>query len=523
MQKVAFFYILVAFLKRIRDVLKPFGVCVVSRTERPVRPEGAEDRGTGRSGRAVWIAENWLAVGTLGSWAASVGVSLLAGLAQLSEIVMLIAAAVMVATGGLHLRRVRALQRDGRYTQHGDVRRLLSTDRRFATRWIVCGLLVAIFALLAPIAPAVFALLGATVVFFTYVNGFAIGTDIAGAEHKFKIEAKASKGRRLWAGRARRAPRLPGVCWAARVLGHRRRRGEIGLDLTARLSVLACIGLAFVSLALGDVLAPPPPKGPEPPGKPPITPPEGGSGETPDEERDGGQGVSPAPEVKTYAEACPELPDPTVIKHGLGELFRSAGAVAAGCGGVARRFDGIATVWISEGICETELRSLAVSSPGHSAVLVYGSPARFAIETAEAGTLLFVDLRKAGSGEVVAVGTESGVYLFARRTPSIESGNPDASDCTEVGGVARPFAQLRPPVARIWLEYVEDFGWAWPLGEGANGDEIVFLDDDHPDGQLRTSCEDGFCTMTGRGEYRVPDEPAFVTLDDLSPYMPPPS
>jgi hypothetical protein len=520
MQNIDFFYILAAYLKRIRDVSNQLGVFVVSRTEKPPEPGSRENHVPRRSSRLVWLAENWLAAGMLASWLVSIVGSLLAGFAQLSKVTMLVAATLMVLSGGWHLAGVRALQRDRRYTRHPKVRQLLSTDRRFATRWIGCSLLVIVFALLTPVAPIAFELLSAVVVFFTYVNGFAIGTDLAGSESEFKIEAVPSKSRQLWEDRTRRAPRLPGVCWAARVLGHRRRLGEIGLALTVQLSLLACIGLAFVGLALGEVVKSSTDGAPAP-DRQSMRDTGPSSREPPEGEPGGSGGTSPAPKIKTYAEACPELPDPTVIEHGLGELFQRAGAIAAGCGGLVRQFDGITPVWISEGICRTELRSLAVNSPGHLPVLLFGSPARFALETAEAGKLLFVDLKKPGGGEIAAIGTESGTYLFARRTPSITPGDPDAANCAEVGGVARPFARLRPPLGRIWLEYVEDFGWAWPLGEGANGDEVTFLDYDDPSTELRTSCEDGFCTMTGRGEFRVPDEPAFVRLDELVSYIPP--
>jgi len=162
-----------------------------------------------------------------------------------------------------------------------------------------------------------------------------------------------------------------------------------------------------------------------------------------------------------YADLCPRLPDPMAIGHGLGELFRRDGAVEAGCGGRAWNPPGIPSVWVAAGLCSGELRSFAVATGGHASLL-YDEPARFARQMAAAGQLLFAEAAKAGGGEVIAIGTGAGTYFFARSSPSIRPDLADARDCTEVGGVARPFVTVTPAHVQSWLRYLELEGWTWP-------------------------------------------------------------
>jgi hypothetical protein len=213
------------------------------------------------------------------------------------------------------------------------------------------------------------------------------------------------------------------------------------------------------------------------------------------------------------------LPDPLAIGHGLGGLFRRAGAVQAGCGEPASRTGANAT-WTARGVCNGELRSLAVGAPGRAPVLLYGAAARYAGERATDGTLISAETAAPGSGELAIVTTAAGSSIFVRETPTLEPGRNRAMRCEEISEVARSFTMLPPPMAALWRQYVRRSGWTWPVAV-TRGDEYALIDPDSG-----TVVATGACSTATRCELSVRTTSwplagtPTLTVADLAPYFP---
>jgi hypothetical protein len=223
-----------------------------------------------------------------------------------------------------------------------------------------------------------------------------------------------------------------------------------------------------------------------------------------------------------YADLCKELPDPRRIGHELGPLFEHDGAVEAGCGGPAENVGKTESVWISVGICEGRLRSLAVAGEGHEPVLLYGTPAKFALHAAEEEELRYAESAEPGSGDVDIVTTEDGSYVFARSTQSASSRSAEALRCGEIDEVAQPFTRLPPPIAELWFQEMPETGWTWPLPGREESAEFSFLDEDPVGLVASAGCrEETICYFdVDRGGRRWFSGPAVVSMVDLSEYMP---
>lgn len=245
---------------------------------------------------------------------------------------------------------------------------------------------------------------------------------------------------------------------------------------------------------------------------------DGAGGGGSDEGDDGGEGEKRALD---YAQLCPSLPDPLEIAHGLGELFKHDGAVEAGCGGPAEEVAGARSVWFSLGMCEGSLRSLAVGSEAHEAVLLYGEPAQFAWRAARAGRLLYAEVAKPGAGDLDIVTTVDGSYVFARSTPSIRPGSETAERCAQVDEVARPFVMLPPPLAELWAQDVFESGWSWPLKAGQ--ESYAFFDAKTEELHAQGACHtESSCSFQVLGaERRTFSGAVAVSLDELEDYAPP--
>lgn len=224
------------------------------------------------------------------------------------------------------------------------------------------------------------------------------------------------------------------------------------------------------------------------------------------------------PPPPSYADLCSALPDPRQIGYGLGVLFEHDGAVAAGCGGPAERVGG--STWVSAGFCGSELRSLAVVGERREPVLIYGAPADFARTEAERGELRFAEAARLGGGEVVLIGTARGTIAFARPTPALDPGEGDAVRCGEIDEVARPFAQLDPPLAKLWLDHMaSEQEWFWPQPGEGTADVVLKISDRLP---VYGSCESPLlCRLDGPGVHEVEEGSAEITLDELKTYAPP--
>lgn len=233
------------------------------------------------------------------------------------------------------------------------------------------------------------------------------------------------------------------------------------------------------------------------------------------EEGDGG-GSAP-----TYAESCPEVPDPLKIGHHLGNLFRHDGAPKAGCGSWAIEVPQT-SAWVAAGDCEEELRSVAVYAPRHKPVLLYGEPARLAWSAALNGELVSAETAKPEGGDVYLLETLEGTSAFARPSPSLEPGREEIKLCSEATGTARPFAHLPPSLAFLWLELLRDrAAWYWPENDPSDGESpIAFVS---PGGTpvARGGCDLTTCHLDV-DESRWPGgETAFVSLTEFEPFMPP--
>jgi hypothetical protein len=382
-------------------------------------------------------------------------------MARYSKAIVLLAAATVLVSGALHLRRTELRRHRRSYRKYRWVRDLVRSERNLSLCWIGVGLGLLVFAI-AVASPLVVAAAGMLSTLALFARGRKLLRPVAG-------------GLAVTLTMAVCASSAFGLVIAAEAA--KQINGQGGKKAAARSRSATVAG-------------------------PAVDP------------------ARPVPAPPTYAELCPQLPDPMRIGHGLGELFRRDGAVKDGCGGPARNPVGLSSVWVSAGICSRELRSLAVSAPGFEPTVLYGEAARFADRAAGEGELFWAETTRPGGGEVVAIGTGSGSYVFARSSPSIRPGRADAERCSEVGGVARPFAQLSPAMAELWFWHVEKFGWAWPVA-AAGVDELEFID--YATGGLAATgrCgEGGECELNGPREHSTYEGPAVVTLDILAPYMP---
>jgi hypothetical protein len=230
-------------------------------------------------------------------------------------------------------------------------------------------------------------------------------------------------------------------------------------------------------------------------------------------------GPSPPEDEPKYADLCAALPDPIVIGHGLGELFRRDGAIKAGCGTAAIRVPGTGT-WLAAGVCFGERRSVAVSSPNRHPAIIYGEAAEFVWDAAQEEELTAVEAAAPEGGDVVLVETHMGTYGFARATRSATPGNEDARQCNEVGGTAEPFARMPPPLVWLWVELVrKQANWFWPTADLAGETEsVAFLS---TEGVARGDCITDFsCSLEFEDKELFLDSSTFATLEDLREFMP---
>jgi hypothetical protein len=398
------------------------------------------------------------------------------------------------------------------------MRKEIRSERRVARLCVLVGIAVALLAFLLP--PPLVVLAGMLGSGAASLRCLAVVGDSADKEGRLELgsvsPAEECSCIKRW---ARRVATLPGrsAQYLARVATAPAPAGK--LTRLRALPVALPIASLAVFLAIGTAIGAE--KIVEKPGEPPVA--------------DAASGPPPAPgppvgnpfsdsvdEVPTYAQSCPELPDPAAIGHEMGELFRYDGAFKAGCGTEARQVAGTG-VWFAAGVCAGQLRSVAVARDGEAALL-YGAAARFAWRAALGGELVGAEAAYPAGADVFVVTTSSGSYGFVRKASSDGSGGR-VRDCTDVTGTARPFAELPPPMMLHWRNLVERrAAWSWPLREDAAGDALVF--DAYPGGAVtaRGACASELSCYLDVDGIRWPgDETAYVSLDELAPYMPPPA
>jgi hypothetical protein len=216
------------------------------------------------------------------------------------------------------------------------------------------------------------------------------------------------------------------------------------------------------------------------------------------------------------------MPDPFEIGHGLGSLFWVDGAFKAGCGTEAEEVSATGA-WIARGICEGQLRSLAVFGNDGEKGILYGAAARFALDAAADGELVSAEAAEPEGGDVFVVTTLEGAYGFSRRPAEGGDGASEAQACTDVTGTDRPLAELPPAMLLHWKNLLDDrAAWSWPVIDGTDDRALVFTASGSEEVVATGSCSSLWsCSLASDGPVSTIEGRSWVTLDDLSLYMPP--
>lgn len=419
-------------------------------------------------------------------------------LAERSHRTLLIALAVLLfVAGAAHLLRAGAHQVDPDYDRDPRLRRLRRKELRVTACWLLSAL--ALVGIAYADSMIIQGASGLAVCLIVYVTSTQVGADAALRQRRTKLSGTTAKvisstwGTR-WRARAHAARGLPGARLLERVLSSTPPRGSISNYLTYTLSLVFIVGCLYGGVAVAGVA-------------------KMIAGTS--HHKHGGPAVKPRSSAKapyrTYAQLCPQHPDPLAIGHWLGELFEREGAVQAGCGQPATASPGSPGVWVASGLCEGSLRSVAIDAPSHPPTLLYGTPARFAMSQALAGTLLYVEATKIAGGDVDLVVTQAGTYAYARPTPDLSPPRSSARRCSEVDGVPRPFTRLIPAASDAWLSTISRLGWLWPLADAAEGHGYAFLAGETVLAQ--TSCESQeACKLSIEGESLPITGPTDLTI-----------
>jgi len=458
------------------------------------------------------VARNGLIAILLGSTATTSAFDLV----RLADAILIALAMAVVATGSMHLARAVIHRADPAYMAHRETRELVRVDLRFACWWVAAGHLLGVLVLIVP-SHLVVALTGLFTTLTIYVYGISHGGDIVEAEEQLGLPggsatAAAADSVRRWNRRARRAPQLPGTGWFISLWGPKTPVGEVSAYLTHTLLAVVLTSALYAGVATAEVattvvrhVKTKPAQAPPPASRP------------------AGTGGTVSRPVLPYERHCTALPDPLTIGHGLGELFEHAGAVQAGCGESAIRVSEGSQVWMAPGRCGDELRSLAVSTDGIGAALLYGAPAEFAWNAGNAGLLSYVQVGRPGGGDLAIVATPSGANVFLRTSPSIRPARHIATRCADVDDVARPFVHMPPQLAELWLRLMRRSGWAWSVREVVPGSDstMSFIDDKTRRTVARGGCADRICHLDSSTGRWASAGAAMITIADLAVYMPP--
>ncbi len=421
--------------------------------------------------------------------------------AERSHRTLVIALAVLLFVAGIaHLLRAGAHQVDPDYVRDPQLRQLRRKELRVTACWLLSAL--ALVGIAYADSMIIQGASGLAVCLIVYVTSTQVGADAALWQRRTELSGTTAKvisstwGTR-WRARAHAAQGVPGARLLERTLSSTPSRGSISGYLTYTLSLVFIVGCLYGGVAVAGVAKM--------------------IAGTSHHER-GGPAVRPRSRAKapyrTYAQLCPQHPDPLAIGHWLGELFEHEGAIQAGCGQPATASPGSPGVWVASGLCEGSLRSVAIDAPAHPPTLLYGTPARFAMHQALAGELLYVEATKIAGGDIDLVVTQAGTYAYARPTPDLSPPRSSARRCSEVGGVPRPFTRLTPAASNVWLSAISRLGWLWPLADAAEGKGYAFLAGETVLAQ--TSCEsEEACKLSIEGESLPITGPTDLTIAGL--------
>lgn len=436
----------------------------------------------------------------------------LLALAEYARLGSLLAAG-SVALAGHFLRRLA--ERRNRNAEMRPIHREIGNERRFGRLCVAVGVALALLALILP--PWIAVAAGWTGAVLVALRGLAIMGDSANREQDLSIgnlsPAAECPHIEIW---ARRVAALPGKLpdRIGRTANHVPGPGKIR---GARLAALALAGGAVLTnVGIGAALVYK--EGQVSDQSRTVQRSEESTSEPPAQRIESDSSPS-AESDRTYEDECPELPDPLEIGYGLGQLFRFEGAFKAGCGNRAQQV--IETgARFSRGICDGRLRSLAVAGPDGNKAIVYGAAAEFALRSAQAGELVSAEGARPAGGEVFIIETLAGSYGFSRQGTTSEGDEGRVSDCTDVSGTSRPFAELFPPMMLLWRDLIEQRGeWSWPLlGDGKNNLAFAVRSTEVAAGR----CDTEFSCYLLVEKVRWPGVgTAYVSLDELREYMPP--
>ncbi len=432
------------------------------------------------------------------------------------ELALVAFALGVVATGVRYLGRAIVHYRDPDHGRHRDLRAQVRSDIHLGWAWIGIGVALALLTTVID-APFAVPLLALLLVAALHQRAWVAGHTMVTLEEFHTIDSgtdrvSSSEAVRLWKERSKTAPNVIGAETVPRMVQRRTPKGQISFFLNRTLSLLVVIWACYAGLAFAEVvhLA-----APNLPSLPPLAPKLGiDPGSAPIQmEVD-----SPPP---TYADLCPRLPDPLMISHGLGELFRSVGGVYAGCGGPASQV--APATWISSGNCGNDLRSLAVSGEGHDAVLLFGAAAAFALTSAKAGVLRYAETGEPPGGEVDVVATSDGNHVFVRSSARLRNLTEDPRRCTEVEEVPGAFVHLEPSLAQLWANHMsEGGGWLWPAAASSRAFTFSLIPgaDSSASGECTTELSCSFESVSGRS---VLEGLGAVSIAGLRPLYPSPS
>ncbi len=436
-------------------------------------------------------------------------------LAQHAQIAIGVTACLPVVAGLLQMRLARQRKRRKGLRP---LRRELQGERAIGRLCLAVGVAVVLTSLLLPVAAVVAVGFAGTAL--ASLRTFAVVADSAIREEELEIAGLSAAQECSCIERwVRRLTTMPGRLgkYPAKVANATPPIG--GVTRLRALPVILIASSVLVFFVIGSALAaeeainssgegPPSAEAdaadPPPPGETTV---EGGEVEEGEE---------------TYADLCPELPNPFDIGHGIGAPFYYDGAYKAGCGTEAERVLGTG-VWFSVGTCHGHFRSLGVSSPGGDAVLLYGSGARFAWQAALRGELVSAEVAHPAGGDVYSIETEVGSYGFARTAPSGGAGSDKLRDCTDVTSTDRPFAELAPLMLLHWRNLVEyRAAWSWPHREEGVAAGLAFVTAAGGSVTARGACaSESTCYLDVDGVRWPGEGTAYVSLDEFEPHIPP--
>lgn len=297
---------------------------------------------------------------------------------------------------------------------------------------------------------------------------------------------------------------LPGL-GRIRRYAHKLDRLEIrGLAALLLVALLTLASLGGTALAVAESTRPDPVSTDMPIGNP------GDSGESgEDKEVEAKHTKRPMP-LPTYEMLCkafgrPGDPAPEPQRTRLEEQVvgrGGLGAIQAGCLENATVLPNGLGLWMAEGVCGDELRSLALAGPARG-VIVLQEAARFARELAGEGVLLGLRERVAvATGDMVLIESMRGLYVLVRRES--ERGMPPVTEprrCDEIQGENVKYTIVPPALVPLWLALIAVHGWVWPIVDttwSQAGDAFAFQrdGDDGPSIVGNAACVDDLkCTL----------------------------